>query len=287
MRGPCERVPAVTPVHPTTDGKTLPRFTALVLAGRRSTDDPVAAMRGVSHKFLAEVAGRPMLARVLDSLLAADCIGRILVCSDETETLPSLLPPGVETVAAANSPSRSILAAAEALGAGEDEDSGWPLLVTTADHPLLTPAMVEHFCFASRASGADVTAGLAHESVIRPAYPDTRRTYLRFRDGGWSGCNLFAVMRPDGLAAIRFWVRVEQDRKSPWRLARAFGVSTLLLFLARRLTLAAAMQRISRAVGARAEAIAMPFAEAAMDVDKPADLVIAEDILRRRTAEPL
>lgn len=287
MRGLCERVSAVTPAHSTTDEEAPSRFTALVLAGRRSTDDPVAAMRGVSHKFLAEVAGRPMLARVLDSLLAADCIGRILVCSDEAEMLPSLLPPGVEIVPAAGTPSRSILAAADTLGAGEAQGRGWPLLITTADHPLLTPAMVEHFCSASLASGADVTAGLAHESVIRPAYPDTRRTYLRFRDGGWSGCNLFAVTRPEGLAAIRFWIRVEQDRKSPWRLARAFGLSTLILFLARRLTLAAAMQRISRAVGARAEAVAMPFAEAAMDVDKPADLVIAEEILRRRMAEPL
>src|SRR3546814_10894896 len=87
-------------------------------------------------------------------------------------------------------------------------------------------------------------------------------------------------MRPDGLAAIRFWIRVEQDRKSPWRLARAFGPSTLLLFLARRLTLAAAMRRVSRIVGTQAEAVSMPFAEAAMDVDKPADLVIAEEILR-------
>src|SRR3546814_12466868 len=116
MRRPCDRDVAVMG-GPAKDGNgtegpeiTRPRFTALVLAGRRSTDDPVAAMRGVSHKFLADVAGRPMLARVLDSLAASESVGRILVCTDETAALPSLLPSGVETVAAAASPSRSILA---------------------------------------------------------------------------------------------------------------------------------------------------------------------------------
>src|SRR3546814_17985298 len=124
-----------------------------------------------------------MLARVLDSLAASESVGRILVCTDETAALPSLLPSGVETVAAAASPSRSILAAVGTSAGGEGPEKGWPLLVTTADHPLLTPAMIDHFCRASAAGGADVTVGLAPEAVIGTAYPATRRTYLRFRHG--------------------------------------------------------------------------------------------------------
>jgi len=259
---------------------TQTRFTALVLAGRRSADDPVARARGVTHKFLADVAGRPMLARVLDTLATSGSVGRILVCTDDPGSLRTVLPPGVETVAAAASPSRSILAAAESLG-----ESG-PLLVTTADHPLLTAEMVEHFCGRSAGTDADITVGLAPRSVIRPAYPQTRRTYLNFRDDGYSGCNLFAVMRPQGLAAVRFWIRVEQERKRPWRMVRAFGLWPLLLFLTRRLTLAQGMRHASRVLGARAEAVSMPFAEASMDVDKPDDLTMAESILAARAAVP-
>ncbi|MFN4089683.1 MAG: NTP transferase domain-containing protein [Alphaproteobacteria bacterium] len=255
-------------------------FTALVLAGRRTADDPVARACGVSHKVMARVAGRPMLARVLDALAASRAVGRVLVCTDDAVALAPFLPPGVETVAAAASPARSILAAADTLS------EPWPLLVTTADHPLLTAEMVDHFCGGTRAADADVTAGLAPARVIRAAYPDTRRTYLRFRDDGYSGCNLFAVTRPAGLAAIRFWIRVERERKRPWRLVRAFGPVTLALFLTRRLTLEAAMRRASRVVGARAAAIVMPFAEASMDVDKPDDLAIAETVLAARADVP-
>src|SRR3546814_2929486 len=75
-----------------------------------------------------------MLARVLDSLAAPESVGRILVCTDETAALPSLLPSGVETVAAAASPSRSILAAVGTSAGGEGPEKGWPLLVRSEEH---------------------------------------------------------------------------------------------------------------------------------------------------------
>ena len=43
-------------------------FTALVLAGDRTPDDPVARAAGVPCKALALVGGRPMVSRVLDAL---------------------------------------------------------------------------------------------------------------------------------------------------------------------------------------------------------------------------
>ena len=72
------------------------------------------------------------------------------------------------------------------------------------------------------------------------------------------------------------------ERKQPWRLARAFGPTLLLTYLLRLCTLAQAM-RWSRGVSAPAvAAIAIPIAEAAIDVDKPADLDLVETILTRR-----
>ena len=49
-----------------------------------------------------------------------------------------------------------------------------------------------------------------------------------------------------------------------------------------RLTLEAALARISALAGARAGAVVLPVAEAAVDVDKPEDLVLVESILRQR-----
>ena len=52
---------------------------ALVLAGRRGGDDPLATSRGVSHRALLPVGGVPMLLRVVQALQGAKNIARIHV----------------------------------------------------------------------------------------------------------------------------------------------------------------------------------------------------------------
>ena len=258
-------------------------FTVLVLAGDRGPQDPVAQAAGVEHKCLAPVAGRTMLERVVAALAASDGVGDIAVSLnrpavlDRLPALASLVAGGrLRALESAGSPSRSVLKAVEELGAP------FPLLITTADHALLTPAMVERFLGESLASGAEVTAGLTASAVLRAAYPQSRRTYLKFRDEHYSGSNLFTLMSPQAMPLPELWLRVEQQRKRPWRIAAVFGPALLLGFLLRRFSLDEAMARISARLGVRVAAVKMPMAEAAIDVDKAEDLALAEQILRRQ-----
>jgi len=255
-------------------------FTALVLAGSRGASDPVARSEGKSHKCLVDIAGLPMLVRVLETLLASPSVGDIVISIEAPDLLADL--PAVDAAVQAGrvriltsdaTPSRSVLAAAETL------DSPTPLLITTADNPLVTVEMIEHFCAEAWASGAEVVAALASKSMIESAFPGAERTYLRFRDGRFSGCNLFAVTRPEGLQAVRFWARAESHRKKPWRLIASFGLVSLLLFLSGRLTLEAAMRRASAIIGARTTVVQMPFPTAPVDVDKVSDLILVRQIL--------
>ena len=255
-------------------------FTALVLAASRGAEDPVARAEGKSHKCLAEIAGRPMIEHVLATLAASPAVGPIAVVIEDASALEGLPEAGrlresgqLSVLDSAESASASILGAAERLG------GPWPLLITTGDNPLLTGAMIDHFRREALAAGADFAAALAPEAEVRQAQPDARRTYLAFRDARYSGCNLFALLNPKGLEAIRFWRRAEQHRKQPWRLVSFFGVGSLLLFLLRRLTLAQAFARASAKLGIRATAVAMPFPTAAIDVDKPSDLALVRRIM--------
>jgi len=257
------------------------RYTALVLAGSRGAADPVASAAGLPNKALVPVAGRAMLLRVLDTLRQCPEIGRIVLCLDDpglVERLPELaatLAAGeIVAIAAARSPAASVLAALEQLS------EPLPLLIATADHPLLTPAMVRYFLGAL--GDAEAAAAVAAEAVIAPAYPETRRTYIRLRGGAYSGCNLFAFTGADAARAAWFWTRVERYRKQPWRLFAAAGPWSLLLFLLGRLDLAAAVERLSTILGIRLRVVTMPFAEAAIDVDKPSDLALVEKIFASR-----
>ena len=266
-------------------GQSQRPFTALVLAGRRGSEDPLARHCRVAYKCMALAAGVPMVVRVLDALAASASVERIFIVLEDPAILDS--EPAVQAwlrdhacvaLTGAATPSLSVLKALDEIPAG------LPMLVTTADHPLLTPQIVEHFCAAARATAADVVAGLTPAEVIRAAYPDAQRTYLRFGDGPCSGANLFALLTPGSWPAVAFWRRVEQERKRPWRLVRAFGLGPLIAYLCGGLTLDLAMARASAVIGAQVVAVRLPFAEAAIDVDKPADLALVEAILARRAS---
>lgn len=225
-----------------------------------------------------------MLLRVVKRLLAWPTIERILINIDQPALLLDLTAlivlrdeGSVEFMQSTESPSRSVLESLD----WADLESG-PVLVTTADHALLDDDMLDAFLGASEQLNVDLTVGLVSRVTIEARFPEAKRTYLRFRDGAFSGANLFLFRTPNAERAAAFWRRVESERKHPWRMARAFGLGTLLLFLARRLDLDAALVRASRVIGAEIRAIRLPIAEAAVDVDKIEDLELVRRILAER-----
>lgn len=225
-----------------------------------------------------------MLVRVARQLLAWPGVERLYISIDAPALLAAIpfivearASGRIEVLESADSPSQSVL---EALDAAALDSRA--VLVTTADHALLDDAILSAFFEPSLSGDADLCAGLVARSSIETRFPSARRTYLGFRDEAYSGANLFLFRTARSRRAAEFWKRVENDRKKPWRIARAFGAVTLLLFVLRRLTLAAAMERVSRTVGIRIEAIALPIAEAAVDVDKIEDLELVREILAAR-----
>lgn len=257
--------------------------TVLILAGRRAGErDALLEAAGVESKAFVPVAGKPMLARVVEALAGSGRPAPIRVSGLDRAELAALgLPSGLDLDTApdapAGGPAGSVLAAIEQGGLA------LPVLVVTCDHALLRPEMVDHFVSEALRRDADLAVGLAEERVIQNAYPDTRRTYLRLGGVGYSGCNLFLVVRPGALVAIRFWQQVERDRKRPWRIARRFGPLALLWLVLRRPGVEAAFAFLSQRIGARVAPVVMPFAEAAIDVDKPDDLALVERILAKES----
>src|SRR5690606_4660400 len=107
------------------------------------------------------------------------------------------------------------------IAAIEGGETRWPILVTTADNVLLTPAIVSHFL--SEAEECDVTVGVVSRATLISAYPDSRRTWLRFRRGAYTGANLFALRSTAAIRALELWRSAERDRKSLLRIAAHFG----------------------------------------------------------------
>ncbi|WP_294394815.1 NTP transferase domain-containing protein [uncultured Sphingomonas sp.] len=261
-------------------------WTAILLAGQRPGTDPLAAAFGQEWKALVPIAGEAMLARVARTLLASPSVARVLILAQQPEQL--LVGdcawlganPRVATACSTRGIASSIAAVAGTQAAP------WPVLATTADHPLLTVEMVEHFIAGADgyagAGAGDVAVGMVNSAVLLAAYPDNRRTWLSFSDGRWTGANLFALRTDRAAIALKAWSGVEQDRKKAIKLVWHFGAWLAIRALTRTITLRGAMRRAARRLGFHAVPVALPFAEAGIDVDKPSDHALATAILDRR-----
>ena len=257
-------------------------YTAVVLAADRFSGDPLAKAAGVSSKCLVPAGGKPMVLRVLDALEEAQEVGAVILCGPQravvegTAALAARIASGrVTWVGNRESPSSS---ASHVLRALPDAN---PVLVTTADHALLTAPMVDLFCSEARSTGADIVVGLAAQRVVQAAFPETRRTVIQMREGGYCTCNLFAFLTPRSRSVADFWRSVERERKKPLRVIGAFGWWSVILYLLRLLSLKQGLERISRRLGLRAAAVLMPFPEAAVDVDTVRDWKLVEARLAR------
>lgn len=252
------------------------RWTAIVLAGQRPGVDPLAEHFGQAWKALISVDGKPMVTRVLETLHAAPEIGRIVVLAQQ----PAVLQHAVEAGGGATIITSSAGISDSIRQTAGREEAPWPVFVTTADHPLLTPEIVA--AFLAQAEGCDVAIGMVERRVLEAGYPDNRRTWLKLRDGHWSGANLFALNTAATRSALDLWAEVEQDRKKVWRLFLRFGPWLAARALTRTIGLERALVKAGKRLGLSAKLVAVPFAEAAIDVDKPSDHALAETILRAR-----
>lgn len=262
-------------------------YHAILLSGDRP-GDMLAEISPGHRKALLPLCDRPMILYVIEILLASHMIERISIVANNVvdfarnPDINGLLDRSgaaskVDFIEGAGSPAASVLKAMAEVPADQ------AVLVTTADNPLLSLATLEQFCEGvSLVPGLEVAVGLARESDIRKAFPNSKRTFIRLAKAGYSGCNLFVLMPGTGEKAAQAWQAVEGRRKKPWQLILHFGVFTLFRAVIGLLDLDRALEAASRTLGLRAKAIILDDAVAAMDVDKIEHISIAESVLAGR-----
>jgi MobA-like NTP transferase domain len=259
------------------------RYTALVLAASRGNLDPLAQAGGVSHKCFIDIAGQPMLRRVVAGVLASPRVKRTIVAieADAMEEARELLGslPGAGAIDYV--PSRENIGTSVAAVATEDM---LPLVITTGDNALQTEEMVTFFCDALDGVTEDAALGLTPASYVLAKYPEGNRAFHRFRDGAFSSCNLYAVLTPKGIEGAQVFRSGGQFGKKPKRLIGAFGLFAFLLYKSRLFSLRTVLRTLSRGIGVRTAPVPMPFAEGPIDVDRQVDWDLANRIIRSREA---
>jgi GTP:adenosylcobinamide-phosphate guanylyltransferase len=250
-------------------------YTAVVLAGSRPERDAFAAEHGTDLKALIPVAGEPMVRRPVRALLGSKSVGKVIVLAQQPKRIAAALPKD-KRISVRGS---GATIAETMLALCFDRKTRWPLLVTTADHALLDPAIVDEFCGAAE---GDIVIGVVERKTLLRRFPDARRTWLRFRGGAYTGTNLFALKSSKVAAAIELWRSVENERKKGWRVISLLGPLVLIGTALRLLSLDQALALVGRKLGLSIHAVRLSNPLAGMDVDKTADHALAEAILEGR-----
>ncbi|MFN3214752.1 MAG: NTP transferase domain-containing protein [Henriciella sp.] len=255
-------------------------WSVFVLAGARASGDALAEAHQVSSKAHIPVAGRSMIGRVLDAVDRSVCAGPVTVIGLENYAALQGAEawPNMGVVSGENGPAASV---SKALAQTKNP---YPALITTCDHALLTPEIINDFVNKTNPLDAGMTVALARREDIEKAYPDVARTYLKLGDGAYSSCNLFCLKAPDAAKVVAFWQAAEKDRKKPWKIAWRFGVFTALRLLIGRPPVEDVFRILSNRLGVRVRPVILPYADAAVDVDTLADLALVERVLSERPA---
>ncbi|WP_291431896.1 NTP transferase domain-containing protein [Deinococcus sp.] len=250
------------------------RWSAVVLGGG-DPGDPFAAAHGVKVKPLIPVAGEPMALHVLRALRGSGRVARVAYVGPITPPLETFVDARVTDHGTLLS---NLEAGVEALRAAGLQP-GERVLVVTADVPMLRPDEIRSVLDSAPLDAALVYPVVRRE-VCEAAYPGVKRTYARLKDGTFTGGNLF-ILDPALIGQFLPRLRgVLAARKAPLKLAGLIGPGVLLRLVTGRLTVAALEAKVSALLGVEARALITPHAAVGTDVDKDADLLLAEAALK-------
>ncbi len=255
-------------------------LTVVLLAGDRGPDDPLAVHASVIGKTLVPVGGRAMLTCVLDTLAAWQRLARVvLVAPDQPDYRQAVEQSALDSNRLAWQAPRSSLCGSVAAGL-ECAGPTRPVLLLTADHPLIDIAWLE--ALLAERSSADLRIGLADWTRVMARFPGSRRTRYRFSDRSICGTNLFVFQRPEADRLLDTWRRIESERKKPWKIVALLGWSNLARYLAGRLSLTDAFAALSRSLEVKVEPVLIDDPLAAVDVDSLEDLRLVTGVIRQR-----
>jgi molybdopterin-guanine dinucleotide biosynthesis protein A len=242
-------------------------------------DEPLYPYTLGKPKALLDICDKPMVQWVLDAISGAKQVEHVVLiglsegsgvsCTKPMEFIPNQagmienLVSGIRKVLELNPTASRVL-------------------LVSSDIPGITAEMVDWEVETSMQTEVDLCYNVARRETVEARYPGARRTYLKLKDmevcgGDMNVVHTSLIYRDTGL-----WQKLIETRKNPIKQAAILGFDTLLLVLLHAVTLEQAVQKATSRLKLSGRAIISPYAELAMDVDKPGQLELMRADLGRR-----
>lgn len=240
---------------------------AVVLAGGNAE-----GLASVPAKGLVPINGRPMVEYVVDALYHCKDVGRICVVMPAEHAFTKL-GDRVEVIVANGSLPNVAKAGIDSLGAKR------PILLLSADVPLLTPEAISDFLERCSERKVDLCYPIVRYGESEKRFPGIKRTYVRIREGRFTGGNIMLIKPEFVMGNMGLIESIYELRKSPFKLSRVLGFTFLIKFILGRLSIRQVEQRVSQMTQSTCAGVITPFIEIGIDVDKESDLKLSAMVL--------
>jgi len=243
---------------------------AMITAGGiPQPDEPLYPFTQGGYKAMLDIAGKPMIRWVLDAVSGSSYIDRIIVVGLPTAADLQCSKP-VVILENQGEMTLNIRAAAENIM--QNDPQARHCILFASDTPAITSEMVDWMAQVVLESDAEVIYPAIERQVMETRFPGSKRSFTRFKDVEYCGADIIGLDPRVTGSDNPLWEKLTAARKSTMRQAALLGYDTLFLLMLRRLSLAEAEVMISRRLNVRGKALACPYAEMGMDVDKPHQL---------------
>jgi GTP:adenosylcobinamide-phosphate guanylyltransferase len=253
---------------------------AIVTAGGiPQPEDPLYTYTNGDSKALVDIAGKPMIQWVLDALGNARQVDNVIIVGLSPKSGVTCKKP-LHFLSNQGRMLSNIVAGVEKTL--ELNPKAEYVLVVSSDIPALEAGMVDWLIETCMAEKVDLYYGVIPREVMEARYPGSKRTYTRLKDIELCGADIHISHVSMATEHLDMWEELIGNRKSSLKQAATIGFGTLFLLLLRRLTLADAVERVTKRIGVTGRAIVWEHAEPGMDVDKPHQLeILREDLAKQ------
>lgn len=260
-----------------------PSIVAVVTAGQSAGEQDLLAEYSQGRpKALIPIAGKPMVAHVIEALAGSRYVQHVLLVALDPAAVGIRFPVEVGYVPDAGGLMENNLAGFEQAQARYPGLDG--VLLCGCDVPTITPAIVDAFVEACFRTDHDAYYSVVERSVMERRFPGSRRSYIHFREGDFAGGDIILIRPGLTFDQQELGRKLARARKSALRQASMVGLGTFLKLLLRRLSIADTERRAQEVFGLRVRVVPFPHAEIGMDVDKPFQLEIVRADLEARAA---
>lgn len=258
------------------NGGTKMQYDAIILAGGESSSE-LKKLAPYDNEALILIGQYPMIFYVYKALQKSPLI-RNVVISGPVDALRNLFAKeeGLYFVDSGDNAVESFLNAVELL---KEKSISEKLLVLPTDIPFITKEAIEDFIGRCNRDEADFYYPVTSKEINEIKFPRVSRTYVKLKEGVFTGGNLFLVRTAKIDDMIDIAKRLIERRKNPLAIARLFGFNLVFRYMLGRLTIHAAEKRFYEVTKVKGKAVISPYAEVGVDVDKPSDLELAQKYL--------